>query len=54
MGRPASCKIDNWRVKVVSVFELTPPIVKFLPLLAPAFFSAAPLRAFFRAILVMK
>jgi len=53
MGNPASCKIDNWRVKVVRTLPLTRPIEKvfFRP---PFFLRAPPVRAFLSEIFVTK
>ena len=41
MGKPASCNIDNCRVKVVKVLVLMPPMAKVLPFLAVLLFVGA-------------
>ncbi len=41
MGNPASCNIDNWRVKVVNVLVLMPPMAKVLPFFAVLLFEGA-------------
>ena len=41
IGRPASWRMANWRVKVVRVLGLTPPRAKVLPFLAAVFFGLA-------------
>ena len=53
MGRPASCKIESWRVKVVSFLDPTPPRAKVCARL-PLFCWAAPLRLFLTESFVTK
>ena len=53
MGKPASCRIDNWRVKVVRALDLTPPSANVFPF-RRAFFWSVDLRAFLMEIFVTK
>ena len=46
IGRPASCRIDNWRVKAVRTFGLTPPMANARLLAVGALFRPRPSSCF--------
>lgn len=54
IGNPASWRIDNWRVKVVRVLELTRPRANVLPAFLPFFLSSAFFLAFLTVSFVTK